>query len=199
MGLNLSYDYGQTPITEEEFDDLRIKTISTKAELDEFEQKNIEIAVEWTMKRSLSIDDILSIDFIKELHCRMFNEVWNWAGEFRKTNKNIGVDKQYIYTELIKLTDDVKFWISNKTYPEDEIAIRYKHRLVGIHPFPNGNGRHSRLCADILISHIFDKPVFSWGSLNNHSETAGMREKYIKAILSADNGNIMPLLKFARS
>jgi Fic-DOC domain mobile mystery protein B len=198
MGLNLSYDYGQTPISEEEIDDLRIKTVSTKSELDEFEQKNIEIAVEWSLKSSFTIDKILSIDFIKEIHRRMFNEVWNWAGEFRRTNKNIGVDKSLIYTELVKLMDDVKFWIENKTFPEDEIAVRFKYRLVKIHPFPNGNGRHSRLCADILISHICDKPVFSWGK--QYSETtAEIRKRYIDAIHSADNNDLKPLIAFSRS
>lgn len=198
MGLNLSYDYGQTPITEEEIDDLRIKTISTKADLDEFEQKNIEIAVEWTMKHTSSIDEILSIEFIKEVHRRMFNKVWNWAGKFRKTNKNIGVDKRNIYIELAKLANDVKFWIENKTFSEDEIAIRFKYRLVKIHPFPNGNGRHSRLCANILILDIFNKPEFTWGS-HKHSTTVETRKRYIDAIHSADNHNIIPLLTFARS
>jgi len=116
------------------------------------------------MKQNFSIGKVLSIEFIKEVHRRMFDQVWGWAGKFRKTNKNIGVDKHYIYMEITKLMDDVKFRISNKTYSDDEIAIRYKHRLVKIHPFPNGNGRHSRLCADILISHIFNRLVFSWGS-----------------------------------
>lgn len=199
MGLNLSYDYGQTPISEEEIDELLVKTISTKAELDEFEQKNIEIAVEWTIKQRHPIDKILSIDFIKEVHRRMFDQVWGWAGKFRSTNKNIGVDKHQIYIEISKLIDDVKFWINNKTYSEDEITIRYKHRLVKIHPFPNGNGRHSRLCADILVSHIFNKPIFSWGSHYNLTEPGDTRKKYIDAIFLADEGNIKPLLKFARS
>lgn len=198
MGLNLSYDYGQTPISEEEIDELRIKTISTKSELDEFEQNNIEIAVEWSMKRSFTIDKILSIDFIKEIHRRMFNEVWNWAGEFRKTNKNIGVDKHSIYPELVKLMDDVKFWIENNTYPKDEIAIRFKYRLVKIHPFPNGNGRHSRFCADILVSHIFNKSPFSWGKYYSET-TAKIRKRYIDAIHSADNNDLKPLIAFARS
>ena len=198
MGLNLSYDYGQTPISEEEIEELLVKAISTKAELDEFEQKNIEIAVEWTMRQKFLIDRILSIEFIKVVHKRMFDQVWGWAGEFRKTNKNIGVDKHYIFTELTKLTDDVKFWINNKTYNDDKIAIRYKHRLVKIHPFANGNGRHSRLCADILILHVFNKPVFSWGS-RNHVTTIDTRKKYLDAIHSADNNDLAPLLNFARS
>ena len=199
MGLSLSYDYGQTPISEEEIKELLIKTISTKAQLDEFEQKNIEIAVEWTMKQKFNIDKVLSIDFIQEVHKRMFAEVWGWAGTFRKSNKNIGVDKHYIYTELKTLIDDVNFWINNKTYCNDEIAIRYKHRLVKIHPFPNGNGRHSRLCADILISHILHQNIFSWGNNNNFTKQGKIRKQYIDAILLADESDIKPLIKFARS
>jgi Fic-DOC domain mobile mystery protein B len=199
MGIDLSYTYGQTPISEEEIEELLIKTISTKAQLDEFEQMNIEIAVEWTMKQKFNIDRVLSIEFIKEVHKRMFNKVWGWAGNFRRSNKNIGVDKHFIYSELKKLIDDVNFWIDNKIYTDDEIAVRYKHRLVKIHPFPNGNGRHSRLCADILISHIFYQKIFSWGSNNNRSKQVDIRKQYIDAILSADEGDINPLLKFSRS
>jgi len=198
MGVKLTYANGQTPISEEEFEELLIKTISTRAQLDEFEQMNIEIAVEWTMKQNFNVDKVLSIEFIKEVHKRMFNKVWGWAGSFRNSNKNIGVDKNYIYPELQKLIDDVKFWIEHKTFSNDEIAVRFKHRLVKIHPFPNGNGRHSRLCADILVSHIFNTPVFSWGK--HYSETiADTRKRYIDAIHSADNNDINPLVEFARS
>lgn len=198
MGLDLEYIKGQTPIDEEEKEELKIKTISTRGELDEFEQANIEKSIEWSLKRKYSYEKILTIDFIKEVHKRMFSEVWGWAGAFRKTNKNIGVDKYSIQQELRILFDDCKYWIENKTFPEDEIAIRFKHRLVKIHPFPNGNGRHSRLCADILISHALNQAVFTWGGkdLTDLSET---RTKYLKAIYQADKDNIEPLLEFARS
>ncbi len=151
MGLDLEYIKGQTPIDEEEKEGLKIKTISTRGELDEFEQSNIEEAIEWSMKSKFSPDHILTVKFIKEVHRKMFSEVWNWAGTFRNPNKNIGVDKHQIHSQLLSMLDDCKFWINNKTYGEDEIAVRFKDRLVKIHPFPNGNGRHSRLCADILI------------------------------------------------
>ncbi len=150
MGLELEYIKGQTPIEEEEKEELRIKTISTRGELDEFEQANIEKAVEWSLKRNPTYTKILTVDFTKEVHKRMFAEVWGWAGIFRKTNKNIGVDKYQVELELTKLMDDCRFWIENKSFPDDEIAIRFKHRLVKIHPFPNGNGRHSRLWADSI-------------------------------------------------
>ncbi len=197
--MKLTYANGQTPISEEEFEELLIKTISTRAQLDEFEQMNIEIAVEWTMKKNFNIDKVLSIEFIKEVHKRMFNNVWGWAGSFRNSNKNIGVDKHYIYPELQKLINDVKFWIENKTFSNDENAVRFKHRLVKIHPFPNGNGRHSRLCADIFISHIFYQDIFSWGSNSNLTIQSDFRKQYIDAILLADEGDIQDLIKFARS
>jgi Fic-DOC domain mobile mystery protein B len=198
MGLDLEYIKGQTPIEEEEKEDLKIKTISTRAELDEFEQANIEKAVEWSLKINPSIEKILTVEFIKEVHKRMFGKVWGWAGSFRKTNKNIGVDKYYIEQELRKLMDDCKLWIDKNVYPENEIAIRFKHRLVKIHPFPNGNGRHSRLCADILIHKGFKKDVFSWGA-KNITEQGETRNEYLNAIYEADNGNIKPLLDFART
>ena len=198
MGLNLEYIKGQTPIDEEEKEGLKIKTISTRGELDEFEQNNIEKAVEWSIKRTFSYHNILTIDFILKVHKRMFSDVWEWAGTFRKTNKNIGVDKYSIQPELKVLLDDCKFWIERETYSEDEIAIRFKHRLVLIHPFPNGNGRHSRLCADILVSQVFNKPVFTWGGADL-SEQGKSRNRYLKAIYDSDQGNIKPLISFARS
>ena len=198
MGLELSYIYGQTPISEEEKEGLLIKTISTRSELDEFEQQNIESAIEWTLKQNFSIDKILTIGFISEVHKRMFNRIWEWAGTFRMTNKNIGVDKFQISQELIVLLDDCKYWIENETFSYDEIAVRFKHRLVKIHPFPNGNGRHSRLCADILISHVFKKKVFSWGGANL-TKPSDSRKKHLEAIYKADQGDIEPLISFVRS
>ena len=198
MGLELNYINGQTPISEEEKEGLLIKTISTRDELDEFEQQNIESAIEWTLKQNFSVDKILTIDFILEVHKRMFNKIWEWAGTFRKTNKNIGVDKFQISQDLKILLDDCKYWIENDTFLNDEIAIRFKHRLVKIHPFPNGNGRHSRLCADIFISHVFKKKVFSWSG-SNLIKPGDSRKKYIEAIYKADKGNIKPLINFARS
>ena len=198
MGLELEYIKGQTPLEEEEKEELKIKTISTRGELDEFEQANIEKAMEWSLRRKFSMDKILTSDFIKDVHKRMFDEVWGWAGTFRRTNKNIGVDKYYIGQELMVLLDDCRYWIDNKTFSEDEIAIRFKHRMVKIHLFPNGNGRHSRLCADILVSHGFNRPVFTWGG-ENITDKGETRTWYLEALYQADNGNIKPLLEFARS
>ena len=198
MGLELNYMDGQTPISEEEKDELLIKTIATRRELDEFEQQNIEAAIEWTLKNIFAVEKILSIEFILEVHKRMFGNVWEWAGVIRKTNKNLGVDKYQVLPEVIKLLDDIRYWLGHQTYSHEEIAIRFKHRLVSIHPFPNGNGRHSRLCADILISHVFGKEVFTWGG-HNLNDVGSSRRRYINAIYEADRGNIQPLVDFARS
>lgn len=198
MGLDLEYQEGQTPLDDDEKEGLRIETIATRQELDEFEQQNIEQAVEWTMKRSLKLETILTEDFVQKLHKRMYGDVWAWAGKFRKTDKSIGIDKWQIPTQLKALLDDTKYWIENSTYPPDEIAIRFKHRLVAIHCFPNGNGRHSRLMADILIEKVFKQPVFTWGAANL-TKGGDARASYLAAIIVADKGNIEPLMKFSRS
>ena len=132
------------------------------------------------------------------VHKRMYADVWAWAGEFRKTNKNIGIDKWQIPTELRYLLDDSRYWHENNTYPPDEIAVRFKHRIVSIHCFPNGNGRHSRLMADIIIEKIYKQPVFSWGAANLSSE-GDARAAYLKAVKAADQGDYSLLLAFARS
>jgi len=197
MGLDFKYIYGQTPLSEEEKEELLIKSVTTRGELDELEQLNIEKAVEWTLENKFSKEKILSEEFIKLLHKKMLGEVWEWAGKFRKSEKNIGVDWIRIEVELRMLLDDTKYWIENKTYSPDEIAIRFKHRLVNIHCFPNGNGRHSRLMADIIIESVFGMEAFTW---NNSSlvKPDKLRIEYIDSIRQADNGSIEPLLEFAR-
>jgi Fic-DOC domain mobile mystery protein B len=198
MGIALEYGEGQTPLDDEEKEGLLIPAITTRAELDEFEQLNIEQAVEWTLRRKFDIEKMLSEEFVKELHKRMFNDVWKWAGKFRITNKNLGVDCSQISIELRKLLDDTKFWIANKTFPSDEIVIRFKHRLVSVHCFSNGNGRHSRLIADVVVSRLFAMPVYAWGSspLIRADEA---RRNYLVALKAADRGNITPLIDFART
>jgi len=198
MGLKIKYEEGQTLLDEDEKRDLKIKTILTQGELDEFEQLNIEKAVEWTIHTKLRAEKILTEKFVKDLHKKMYGDVWKWAGQFRKTEKNIGITWPRIGIELRRLLDDAKYWIENKTYSPDEIAIRFKHRIVSIHCFPNGNGRHSRLMADIIIESIFNNEIFSWHQ-SDMSKADEYRREYINALRSADKGNIEPLIKFARS
>lgn len=197
MGLKLEYIDGQTPIDEDEKEGLLIPTITTRGDLDEFEQLGVEGAIEWSRERKFGLQQILSEDFVFELHRRMFGEVWKWAGEARRSNKNMGIDWTQIHIELRKLLDDCKHWIDHKAFPEDEIAVRFSHRMVVIHPFPNGNGRHSRLIADILVSHGLGQPVFSWGSINLTAKGTA-RLAYLKALKQADEGNYQSLIGFAR-
>ncbi|MCX6335225.1 MAG: mobile mystery protein B [Bacteroidia bacterium] len=198
MGLILDYIEGQTPIDEDEKEGLLIPTISTRGELDEFEQANIQQAVEWSIKTKIDRNQLFTEGFLLLIHKKMFNEVWEWAGTKRKTNKNIGVDKTQISVELRKLIDDCNFWIDENAFDSDEIAVRFSHRLVKIHLFPNGNGRHSRLVADIMISKIFNKPVFSWGS-SDLTKNNPVRKLYLDAIHEADNDDYKSLILFARS
>jgi Fic-DOC domain mobile mystery protein B len=198
MGLELEYINGQTPIEEEEIQGLLINTITTRGELDEFEQKNIEEAIQWTMQRSFKKEMVLTESFIRSLHKRMYGKVWAWAGKFRKTERNIGINSKQISVSLKNLLDDTLFWLENNTYPPDEIAVRFKHRLVSIHCFPNGNGRHSRLMADIIIEKICKEPRFTWGE-GDLSKKSQIRDEYIAAVKEADKNNYQPLLAFARS
>ena len=199
MGLDFELVDGQTPLDEEEKEGLLIPTITTRGELDEFEQLNIEKAIQWTLTRKFKKEDILTEDFIKLVHKKMYGDVWAWAGEFRKTNKNIGVDRYQIAIELRKLLGDFNYWIDHGTYPPDEMAIRFKHRIVSIHCFSNGNGRHSRMMGDLIIEKVFGQSIFSWGANADLTKTSDTRKEYLSAVKTADHGNINPLLKFART
>lgn len=198
MGLNLDYSDGQTPLDEEEKEGLLIPSISTKGELDEFEQQNIEEAIQWILGRSLKADTIFTERFVKSLHKRMYGEIWKWSGQFRKSDKNLGIDKWQIPVALKTLLEDTLFWVKNETYDPDEVAIRFKHRLVSIHCFSNGNGRHSRLMADVIVEKLYERPVFSWGAANLSRESR-IREIYLNAVKEADKGNYQLLIDFARS
>lgn len=198
MGLDLEYIDRQTPLHEEEKDGLLIPSIATRGELDEFEQQNIEQAIQWALGRSLKLKVIFTEEFIRTVHKRMYADVWAWAGEFRKTNKSIGIDKWQIPTELKYLLDDARYWHENNIYSPEEIAVRFKYRIVSIHCFQNGNGRHSRLMADIIIEKMYKQPVFSWGAANLSGE-GDTRSAYLKAIKAADKGDYSLLLAFARS
>ena len=198
MGLDLEYIYGQTSLDEDEKEGLLIPAIATRGELDEFEQQNIEQAILWSLSRSFKSETVFTEQFLKAVHKRMYGNVWAWAGKFRKTNKNIGVDKWQISIELKKLLEDVKFWYINGIYSPDECTIRFNHRLVSIHCFPNGNGRHSRLIADIVIEKIYKLPPYTWGA-DDLVRKGKQRSTYLSAIKAADNKDIQPLIDFARS
>ena len=185
---------GATPLEPEERDGLLQTWITYRGELNGAEQTNIAAGTAWAYRRRR---DILTEEFIKQLHGKMFGEVWAWAGTFRLTERNIGIDPARIPIELRMALDDAHHWVENRTYPPDEIAVRFHHRLVAIHPFPNGNGRTARLMADLLVARLGQEP-FTWGrvGLTELSET---RSRYVAALSAADGYDLMPLLEFARS
>lgn len=197
MGLELHYENGQTPLDPEEIEGLKVKMISTKAELDQFEQYNIEQCLQWLADKSVKVEKVFTELFLQQLHKRMFGDVWSWAGSFRRTDKNIGVAWHTIPMELKQLLGDARYWYEHQVYQPIEMAARVKHRLVSIHCFANGNGRHSRLYADVLVQVLYDLPYFKWGSadLSNGSE---VRTSYIKALKSADKGDYDPLIEFLK-
>jgi len=187
-------DEAATPLTPEERDALIPTYITLRHELNEVEQIGIADADRWAFSRRR---EVLDEDFLKRLHRQMFGDVWRWAGQFRTTPRNLGVEAWRIAPDLRQLLDDVRYWIEHETYAPDEIAVRFKHRLVFIHPFPNGNGRHSRLVGDLLAVQL-GQPRFTWGR-GNLVAINDLRRTYIDALHLADDHNIEPLLAFARS
>jgi Fic-DOC domain mobile mystery protein B len=183
-----------TPLTPAERDDLIPTYITVRGELNELEQKNIATADRWAFSRR----HVVTRDrFLKSLHRRMFDRVWRWAGKYRTTERNLGVKPFEIEPALRQALDDARYWIEHKSYPPDEIAVRFHHRLVSVHPFPNGNGRWSRLAADVLIAQLGGLR-FTWGGAN--LQAAGdARKRYIEALHAADKNDLEPLIRFARS
>ena len=191
----LEPDDAATPLTPEETRDLIPAHIAYRSELNEAEQENISHAQEWALGPRRR--DLLSEKFVKDLHRRMLGDVWRWAGKFRNSQRNMGIDYWLIPTELRQLLDDAKAWVESRTYPRDEIAVRLHHRLVLIHPFPNGNGRHARLMADLLVMRLGGER-FTWGR-ESLRDPGAARRRYIAALRAADNHDLAPLLEFARA
>lgn len=186
-------DYA-TPLTLEETRGLIPAHIAYRRELNEAEQENITRGQEWALGRRR---DLLTEKFILNLHRRMLGDVWRRAGKFRNSERNIGIAFYQIPIAVRQLLEDARTWIEYKSYPPEEIAVRFHHRLVQIHPFPNGNGRHARLMADLLVMRLGGER-FSWGS-TGLQEAGALRQRYIAALKAADNHDIGPLLAFARS
>lgn len=187
-------DDGNTPLEAEEREQLIPSWITLRTELNEAELTNIADARRWLSSRRR---EVLDPAFLNQLHKRMYGDVWKWAGTYRTTARNIGVDAWRIAPELYQAVDDARYWSENQTFPADEIAIRFSHRVVAIHPYPNGNGRFSRMIGDLLAVEL-GQPPFTWGRVNlvDASET---RKAYIAALKAADAGDYGPLIAFARS
>ncbi len=194
MSEVMDYPDGATPLDPDEMEGLRYKHITTCGELDELEQANIDEGLQW-LKRQKN-PEVLTEGFVCDLHEKLFGKVWKWAGSFRKTEKNIGVDPIQIAIQLRQLFDDARFWIENDVYPPKELAARFHHELVYIHPFPNGNGRHARIMADALLTKLMGEPEIDWAGgykLENMNER---RDQYIAALRSADGHDYTALLDF---
>ena len=187
-------DDAATPLTPEERQDLIPSYITTRDQLNEVEQLGIAEADRWAFSRKR---DVLDERFLLSLHKRMFGGVWKWAGSIRTTPRNIGVEAYQIAVDLRQLLDDVRYWVGHATFPPDEIALRFHTRLTWIHPFPNGNGRHARLAADLLMVALGGER-FTWGG-GVLVDPATMRKTYVDAVRSGDNHDFAPLLAFARS
>ena len=187
-------DEANSPLAVEEREALIPTYITRRAELNEVEQAGIADADRWAFSRKRNV---LDAGFLKGLHKRMFGQVWRWAGVYRTTARNVGIEAYRIPVEVQALINDARFWVENETYWPDELAVRFHHRLVSIHPFPKGNGRHSRLAADLFGAQL-DIPRFEWGG-GDLTQAAELRGRYVAALRAADGHDIGPLLAFARS
>lgn len=187
-------DENATPLTPAERNELIPTHVSLRSELNELEQQNIAQADSWAFARNRHV---LDEAFLRGLHRRMFNRVWRWAGEYRTTERNLGVAVFRIQPELRQAIDDAHYWVEHQSFAPDELAVRFHHRLVFVHPFPNGNGRWSRLAADLLIVRQ-GSPRFTWGRANLLA-ASDLRRDYIAALHAADNHDLAPLIAFARS
>jgi Fic-DOC domain mobile mystery protein B len=194
--MDFRLDLGNTPLDLSEVEGL-IPSLSTMRELNFAETRNIVLADKLARANRRIQTNLLDPEVLKLLHKMMFNEVWRWAGKYRQTQKSIGIEAYRISSELKNLTEDVKTWIEFKTYSRDEIATKFHHRLVLIHAFRNGNGRHARLATDILCQQLGIEPL-TWGS-KAVIDPKVLRERYISALQKADAHDYSPLMEFVRS
>lgn len=193
--MDFAYAPGATPIDPDEALGLIPVHITTQADLNAWEEMNIVEGANWIKRQKIT--QSLNEGLVRELHHRMFNQTWLWAGTFRKSAKSIGIDWPQISVALRNLLDNTTYQIEHQTMSIDEIAVRFHHQLVLIHAFPNGNGRHARLMADALIMSLGGER-FSWGG-NKPIETLGTtRQSYLSALRAADNGHLDSLMQFAR-
>jgi len=181
---------GATPLDADEAGDLIPGHLQTRDQINRWEQENILAATRWTLRtRASALDDAT----IRELHRRMFDQTWRWAGQYRRSDKNIGVPWSTVPIEVRKLVDDAAYWIRERVFDVDEVAVRLHHRLVHVHAFPDGNGRHARLWCDLFLGQNGRSPIV-WQSAQ--LGTAGeARSAYIVALRAADEGDMGPLLK----
>jgi Fic-DOC domain mobile mystery protein B len=184
---------GHTELSEEDRLGLVPTYIATRGDLFDAEQRNIAQAL---LRRRPTLAQLLDDKYLRDLHAAMFERVWRWAGRYRLNETNIGIDPDQISTAVRSLVGDARAWVDHHTYEPDEIALRFHHGLVAIHPFPNGNGRHGRVAADFLITSL-GLERFSWGA-DLRVDTDELRAAYRDALQRGDDGDIADLLAFAR-
>lgn len=193
--MELNSPPGATPIDIDDLEDL-IPRLTLREELNEFEERNIYIAYIAARKSRKLKHNLLNIDSLTWLHHQMFNKTWKWAGKFRTRETNIGVPAHQIRDQIAILCADAKYWLENSTYSLTEYAVRIHHKLAQIHPFVNGNGRHARLIADLIM--LYNKqPELNWGGKGQMETESLIRERYLKALKKADGGKYGDLIKFA--
>jgi len=196
MGQSVTFAYppGATPLAPDELTGLKFGHITTRGELDELEQANIAQGLLW-LERTRG-RAVLSEDFLRTLHRQLFGDVWKWAGTLRTHETNIGCAPFDIAPKLHILLDDARLWAEGGVYSPLEAAARFHHRMVQIHLFPNGNGRHARIAADIYLERYFESPAIDWtGGFDLQTENE-RRDSYIRALQCADSGQLEPLLEF---
>lgn len=193
----MDYPDGATPLNTDEMEGLKYPHIETRVELDQLEQQNIQEGYNW-LKRQRKFKDFISEAFVIELHKQLFGSVWSWAGSFRNSDKNIGIDHLYIGVELRNLLEDARYWFEHGTYNNEEFAARFHHRLVKIHPFPNGNGRHARIMTDVILEKVLGISPVNWGA-SGLDKDGEHRQRYIQALRAADNNDYQSLIEFVSS
>ncbi len=196
MGLNDDLPNGATPLDADELHGLIPTHLVSRNQLNEWEERNIQAALSWIerQRRLRPLEEA----WLRRLHREMFAQTWRWAGHYRSSDKSIGADWRQIRMQLPALLADIAYQVEHRVEPVDQIAVRFHHRLVSIHPFPNGNGRHARLIADVLIEQL-GAPRFSWGGSSSLVDASALRQQYIAALQQADRGEISALLAFARA
>jgi len=196
VALNDGLPVGATPLGGEELEGLLPSHLVNRNQLNEWEQQNIASALFWLerQRRPRPLEEA----WLRRLHREMFGQTWRWAGQYRNSDKSIGIDWRQIRMQLPALLGDIGYQVEHRLETPDQIAVRFHHRLVAIHPFPNGNGRHARLIADVLIEQL-GAPRFSWGGNRSLVDASGLRQQYITALQQADDGHLDALLAFARA
>lgn len=190
---------GATPLSPDDMLGLKHKHVDTREQLNELEAANILQGQIWasTLKKP-TLDSIFDRAFVTNLHKALFGDVWEWAGIFRQRQLNIGIDPKNIPVDLHNFLEDAKCWVEFKHYDNLELSARIQHRLVQIHPFVNGNGRHSRIFTDIVRVYLLGEKPMKWAYAKLEDLTEE-RSSYITGLRKADEGDFSVFIKYLQS